>query len=73
MSSLLDPRNLTDREFIRLADAHLLKFELPLEWQLAAIDRLNKALRIEPEPAFKAAQHNPDRLVSPEATPHGRT
>jgi hypothetical protein len=73
MSSLLDPRNLTDREFIRLADAHLLKFELPLEWQLAAIDRLNKSLTRIDDPAFLKAQHNADRLVSPEATPHGRT
>ena len=72
MSSLLDPRNLTDREFIRIADARLLNASLPHSWQLAAIDRLNRAVMLTTDPDTPP-QHNPDRLVSPEATPHGRT
>jgi hypothetical protein len=43
MSSLFDPHNLSDSEFVRIADAHLLTGELPLAWQLNAIDRLGRA------------------------------
>jgi hypothetical protein len=61
MSSLFDPTNLSDKEFVRIADAELLNGPLPLEWQLNAIDRL--------------ARHYPrDRHVpaATEGQPYGR-
>lgn len=40
MPSLPYPRTLTDAEFVRLADMHLLTDALPVAWQESAVARL---------------------------------
>jgi hypothetical protein len=65
MSSLFDPRNLTNTEFVRIADTELLKGPLPLAWQLSAIDRIHR---------LSSASHHavPDRYV-PAAVAEGQS
>lgn len=59
MSSLLDPSNLTDKEFVRLADAELLNGPLPREWQLNAIDRLYRSTHPYDKSAYVPPRHVP--------------
>jgi hypothetical protein len=54
MQSLPYPNTLTDRELVRIADAHLLTNDsLPLDWQRVLIDRIADTVppfRPEPHP-----------------------
>jgi len=69
MSSLPNPSNLSNTEFVRIADAELLNGPLPLEWQLSAIDRIHRR-------GSDSSRHAvPDRHVPaavPEGKPYGR-
>jgi hypothetical protein len=54
MQSLPYPNTLTDRELVRIADAHLLTNDsLPLDWQRVLIDRIADTL-----PAYRQPQLN---------------
>jgi hypothetical protein len=67
MSSLPNPRCLSDAEFAHIADTHLTTDgqPLPLHWQHNAIERIRELLRqAAPVPFFEAdAQETDDEII----------
>ena len=66
MSSLPNPNSLTNKEFVRIADAELLNGPLPLEWQLNAVERINHIH----DRSRPIGRHVPAAV--PEGKPYGR-